>query len=643
MFDLFRSRDKAVRILLGGLLLMVAISMLAYLVPSYGTGTSSTDMVLAEVGNDVITLTDAQRLVQNAMRNRQLPPEILPNYVPQMMDQLITEHAMAYEAERLGFQVSDADLAEAIRQLVPSLYEDGKFVGTTAYANMLAAQNMTIEQFESDLRRQVLITRMRDVAMEGTIVTPLEIEQAFRKKNEKIKIEFVKLNADKYKGESQPNTEDMQAYYKANLARFQVPEKKNLAILVADQAKLEASVNPSDADLQVLYNQNQEQFRTKERVHVRHILIMTQGKPPADEPKLKAKAEDLLKQVRAGADFTKLAKDNSEDPGSKDKGGEYWVQRDGQMVKEFEDAAFRLKPGESEIVKTSYGYHVFQVMEHQNAGLRSFAEVKPELLSEAKKAKVNQLMQAASDKAQAALVKNPTQPDKVAADFNLQVVHALYSPGTTVPELGPSPDFEQSVANLKKGEVSQPVAVTNKVVFAVVTDMVPARPNTFEEVQSQIKDSIVQKRASVAVQNHAKELVQKAQAEGGDLAKIAKSMGLEVKTSNEVDRAGNIDGIGSASYVSEGFSRPDGSVFGPFGASDGTTVVAKVVAHIPADMSKLPEQRAIVRDEIKSQRAKDRNSLFESGVKDALTKSGKIKIHQDVFNRLLANYAPSRG
>ena len=643
MFDLFRSRDKAVRILLGGLLVMVAISMLAYLVPSYGTGTSSTDQVLAEVGNDTITLTDAQRLVQNAMRNRQLPPEILPNYVPQMVDQLITEHAMAYEAERLGFQVSDADLAEAIRQLVPSLYQDGKFVGTSAYANMLAAQNMTIEQFENDLRRQVLITRMRDVAMEGTIVTPLEIEQAFRKKNEKIKIEFVKLNADKFKGESQPSMEDMQAYYKANLPRFQVPEKKNLTILVADQAKLEASVNPTDAELQRLYNQNQEQYRTKERVHVRHILIMTQGKPPADEPKLKAKAEDLLKQVRAGADFAKLAKENSEDPGSKDNGGEYWIQRDGQMVKEFEDAAFRLKPGQSEIVKTSYGYHVFQVMEHQDAGLRSFAEVKPELLAEAKKAKVNAMMQAASDKAQAALVKDPTQPDKVAAEFNLQVVHATYTPGATIPELGPSPDFDQSVAGLKKGEVSAPVAVTNKIVFAVVTDIIPARPNTFEEVQSQIKDAIVQKRASMAVQDHAKDLVQKAQAAGGDLAKIAKSMGLEVKTSNEFDLNGTIDGIGSASYVSAGFAKPDGTIFGPFGASDGSTVVAKVVAHIPADMSKLPEQRATVRDEIKSQRARDRNSLFESGVKEALTKSGKIKIHQDVFNRLLANYAPSRG
>lgn len=643
MFDLFRSRDKAVRILLGGLLVMVAISMLAYLVPNYNNGSTSSDVVLAEVGNEVITITDAQRLVQNAVRNRQLPPEILPNYVPQMVNQLITDRAMAYEAARLGFQVSDADVADTIRQLVPSLYQDGRFVGRDAYANMLAAQNLTIEQFESDLRRQVLITRLRDIALEGTVVSQLEIEQAFRKKNEKIKIEYVKLTADKYKGESQPSASDMQAYYKSNLQLYQVPEKKTLTILLADQAKLEQSVSVSDAELQRLYNQNQDSYHTKERVKVRHILIMTQGKPPADEPKLKAKAEDLLKQVRAGGDFAKLAKENSEDPGSKDTGGEYWVQRDGQMAKEFEDAAFRLKPSQSDLIKTGYGYHVFQVMEHQDAGLRTFAEVKPELMVEAKKQKVNDLMQAASDKAQAALTKDPTHPEKIAADFNMQIVHAVFAPGAPLPELGPSPDFEQSLSGLKKDQVSAPVAVTNKIAFAVVTDIIPARPNTFEEVQNQIRDSIVQKRSSMAVQTHAKELVEKAKAEGGDLAKVAKAMGLEVKTSSEFDRAGNIDGVGSASYVSDGFDKPDGSVFGPIGTPDGATVVSKVISHVAPDLSKLPEQRATIRDEIKSQRSKDRNALFESGLREALTKQGKIKIHQDVFNRLLTSYSPTQG
>src|ERR1035441_10377892 len=138
------------------------------------------------------------------------------SYIPQMVDQMVTERAMALEAERLGLQVSDADVADTIRQMAPGLFPDGKFVGKDAYASMLAQQNMTIDQFEADLKRQVMITRLRDIAMEGTIVTQSEIEAAFRKKNEKIKVEFVRLTADKYKAESQPTTQEMLDFYKAN-------------------------------------------------------------------------------------------------------------------------------------------------------------------------------------------------------------------------------------------------------------------------------------------------------------------------------------------------------------------------------------------------------------------------------------------
>jgi hypothetical protein len=152
---------------------------------------------------------------------------------------------------------------------------------------------------------------------------------------------------------------------------------------------------------------------------------------------------------------------------------------------------------------------------------------------------------------------------------------------------------------------------------------------------------MVQNRSTAAVQKHANELVEKAKAMGGDLAKAAKAMGLETKTSNDVDRAGNIEGIGIASYVSEGFSKPDGTIIGPVGVPDGGTIVAKVVSHSGADLSQLAAQRSVIRDEIKSQRARERNTLFESGVRDALIKQGKIKIHQDVINRLIGNYRSS--
>ena len=103
----------------------------------------------------------------------------MPHYVPQFINSMVTERALAFEAKELGFKVSDEDLAAGIRQTIPQLFQDGKFAGKDAYAQVLAQQNMTIPQFESDMARQLLVTKMRNVALEGTVVTPQEIEQEY--------------------------------------------------------------------------------------------------------------------------------------------------------------------------------------------------------------------------------------------------------------------------------------------------------------------------------------------------------------------------------------------------------------------------------------------------------------------------------
>ena len=373
MFDLFRSRDKAVRILLGGLLLLVAFSMLTYLVPNYNNGSSSgSDQVIAEIGKDTITLAETQRLIQATIRARQLPVDILPTYIPQMVDQMVTTRAMAMEAERLGLQVSDAEMAEAIRQMVPSLFPDGKFVGKEAYAGMLAQQNMTIEQFESDLKRDVMVTRLRDIAMEGTIVTQAEIEAAFRKKNDKLKIEFVRLTADKYKGESQPTTQELQDFYKANNARYMAPEKKNLTVLVADQAKLEAAVTRTDADLQRMYSQNQEAFRTPERGRRATSCSRPRANRPARSRRSRPRPKAFSSRSRAARispSWQRRIPRMALPPTAAT-----WEtgSRTGRWCRSSTRRSFHLKPGEtSDLVKTQYGYHIVQTLARQDAGLRS--------------------------------------------------------------------------------------------------------------------------------------------------------------------------------------------------------------------------------------------------------------------------------
>jgi peptidyl-prolyl cis-trans isomerase D len=370
-----------------------------------------------------------------------------------------------------------------------------------------------------------------------------------------------------------------------------------------------------------------------------HVLVNTQGKSPEEEAKLKAKAEDILKQVRSGANMSELVKKYSDDPGKVQNNGEYWVQQDSGLVPEFKAAAFRLKPGESDVVKTTYGYHVVKVLKHEDAHLRSFEEAKPDLITQWKTQRAAALMQQISDKVQTDLQKDPNHPEAVAAKYNMQVVKAdNYTPGTAAPEIGVNNDFDQSVAGLKQGEVSQPVALPgNKLALAVVAGIVPARQQTFDEAKDGIKESMIGTRVNRIVQNKATDLMNKAKSMGGDLAAAAKSMGLEVKTSDDFGRTGTVEGLGTATYLQDGFRTPDGGIFGPINIPDGE-VVAKVVSHVAPDMSQLDAQRNQIRDDLKQQKARDRNMLFEAGVRDQLIKSGKLKVNNQALQRLIANY-----
>ncbi len=568
---------------------------------------------------------------------------MLPIYIPQMIDDMIVSRAMSYEAVRLGFEVTDEQVRTTIMQMAPALFPDGRFVGRDQYAAMLAQQGTTIDQFEGGLRRDILITRLRDVAVEGSVVTPQEIEQAFQKKYEQIKIQYVKIPSDKFKAEVTPSEADMRSYYQANIASFQTPEKKNLVLLVADQPKIEQSINVSDDDLRKIYNQNTAQYHVPEQATIRHILFMTQGKPPADEAKIKAQAEDVMNQIKSGkAKFEDMVTKYSEDQGSKDKGGKYEnLQRNGQMVKEFEDAAFTQKPGDIGLIKTSFGYHIVQVLSREPAHQQTFDEVKATIASQSKKVRVNEILQRASDQAQPMLTKDPMHPEKVAETLGMQVVHADgVEAGKPLPEVGANPDFDQAVAALKVGQVTAPVAIANnKVVVAELVSIVPPKPTPYEEVKDKVKDAMIAFRLPAKVREKATELAAKAKAMG-DFEKAAKDLGYKVESTQGFNRSDTVAGFGSANYVAQGFSSPAGTILGPILMPD-ATVVAKVVEHLPADMSKFQTERPALRDQIKSQKAGDRDALFRSGLKEKLIDEGKIKLHQDAINKLIASYRNS--
>jgi peptidyl-prolyl cis-trans isomerase D len=638
MFDLFRSRDRLVRILLGGLLLIVALSMVTYLIPSYGSGDRGPDTVVAEIGKETITAHEIQLAVQNGLRARGMQQDMVAFYVPQMVEQMVTQRALVYEAQRLGIRANDQDVYNAIRVMAPSLFPGGQFVGRDAYAAMLAQQNLTIPEFEGGVARDIMVSRLQDIVVSGMVVTPAEIEQEYRRRNEKASVEYVKLTPEKFKAEVEVSPAEIKAYYDKNRTAFPIPEKKNLEILILGQGKIEQAIQPTDAELHRAYESEKEKFRSPERILTRHILLRA-GKTPDEDAKLKAKAEDLVKQLRAGADFAALATKNSEDPGSGPKGGDLgWLVR-GQTVKPFEDAAFALKPKEiSDPVKSQFGYHVIQVQDHQQPHLQTFEEVRAQLTDEIRKQRASQMMQDLIDRAQAALKKEPA--DAVAKELNLDppVKVENIGPGAPIPTIGANKDFDQSLNGLQKGEVSQPVSLpANRVALTVVTGIVPTHPATLEESQVRIRQILEEQKSTQKVTDRANELMAKAKAMNGDLEKAAKSMGLEAKTPPPFSRSSAVEGLGPSASLGPAFAESDGSLIGPIPIPGGR-VIAKVLSHVPADMSQLAAQSTGLREELRRKKATERNELFEMGLREQLIKEGKVKIHQNVVKQLVASY-----
>jgi peptidyl-prolyl cis-trans isomerase D len=316
----------------------------------------------------------------------------------------------------------------------------------------------------------------------------------------------------------------------------------------------------------------------------------------------------------------------------------------GQTVPEFEKSAFSLGVGQtSGLVKTTYGYHILQVEAHEQAHFQPFDEVRGTLLADYQTRQAGEKMQSLSDKAIAELRKDPSHIDQIAQSLGLTAVHAdNIQPGDPIPGLGVAKELDEAVSALRKGEItSGPVTLADgRAVIAEVTDIQPAHPASFEEAKSDARSRAAKDKLDKLLSSKAAELVAKANSMGGDLEKAAKEMKIDVKTSEDVDRQGAIESVGTASTIPDAFSKPVGSILGPQQLTGGQ-LVAKIVSKTPANIVDLPAQMSAIRDELKQQKQRDRAQFFQEGLKARLTADGKVRINKDAVARIVQSYNKS--
>jgi peptidyl-prolyl cis-trans isomerase D len=643
MFDLFRSRDKAVRYLLGGLLMLVALSMVITLIPGYGsnTGRSNRDeTVLADVAGTKIDARDITMMLQRIARTGQIDPTMLEVYLPQFIEQKIQTQAAVYEADRMGLKVNDDEVLIGMQTIYQQFFQNGQLTNKDQLEQyVLQAQGHTLDEEWEAVRNQLLLRKLENVSLAGIVVTQKEVEDELRRKNEKAQVAYIAFAPAKFRADIKPTKEEIQAFFNTHRNDYFQPEKRTYQVLVIDQVKIEAGMTVSDAQLRQAYSSSMDSFRVPERVHARHILVMTTNKTDAEKKQLLTKAEDILKKVKGGADFAELAKKESDDKSSGEKGGDLdWVVR-GQMVKPFEDATFALKPNEiSGIVNTEYGYHIIQVLAKENARVKPFEEVKESLAESIKKQSVNDKMTSLAEQARAELAKAPANGEAIAKSLGLEVINvSKATPGSPVPTIGASSEIDGAVSSLQPNQVSQILQLpSNRLAVVEVSSKIPGRLSELDEAQDQVRDRIMTAKAEVVAADKAKQAAEKLKA-GEDIQKVAKSFGLDVTTSIEFGHTDAVEGIGTADYVSDAFTKPVGTIIGPL-PIQGRSLVVKVIAKKEADMSRLSGEREQIISSLRNKKSQARHELLLDSILARLTSEGKVKINRDAIKKLTASY-----
>jgi len=642
MFDLFRSRAKAVRYLLGAILLVVAFSMVVTLVPGFvgSAYDSSANPVLAEVGNDTITAREAQLWVAQEMRNGNIPNELAGTYVPLVVDQMIAQRAVADYARRMGFEVGDSEVAFTVESLVPSLFQGGQFIGSEYYSQYLSQMGFTIPQFEDNIRKERQQFKLTHMAREAVVVSDKEIEAEYRRQNNKIRLDYVSINPAPFRSQVSATQDDLQAYYQAHQSEYQLPEQRDVQLILIEESSVSASATIPESQLRQAYASQLDRFQTEERVRVRHILFDTTNKTDEEKQQAEQKAEEVLQQLRDGADFEELAREYSEDVGTAASGGELgWVTR-GQLVSSFASAAFALAPGQiSDVVATEYGYHIIQLEEKQGAQVQSFEEVRGQLEQELSRQFVYDRMQDLADTVERELTAAPSTAAQIAQKHGLEFRElSRFTKDDSIPALSSNTEALNLLASLGQGQVT-PVMQGGETTLAVgtVTAVYPARPSEFSEVEDRVRTAVIQEKAADLARQKAAELEEYLKTAPEDLAGAARSVGLEMGTSDPIALNEPAGELGSGFYYQEAFDSPVGAVLGPINTGAQAFYV-KVIEKTEADMSGLPAQRQTILNGLRGDKRQLRIQLLNDGILNRMTERGEVKINQDAIDNLVSAY-----
>ncbi len=575
MLKYFRNR-KSLGWLVGAFLLVLVIfAFVAFYIPDFlkTTGVSRTGEIAWVEGTPISSQEFLRSYrAQEQQYRQQLGPQFSPDLMRQLgfdnlvLRQLVQNQILLLEAERQGISVADQEVSDFILSF-PAFQEAGKFIGRDAYLSLLAQNSLNASQFEAQLREDLMRQKLQSLVTDGVSVSEADLEEEYRRRNEKLHLEYAFVPKTEFEAQVQVTDEEARSFYDQNKKKFERPVQRKVRFITLTPQLFASAVSVSDREIERYYQQNSSRYETAEQVAASHILFKTD--PGANEEEVRKKAEAVLAQAKAGADFAELARQYSEDT-SAENGGDLGLFGRGQMVPEFEAAAFSLPEGQvSDLVRSTYGFHIIKVTGRQAAIVRPLDSVRDEIRNTLTQEKARESMEKAVDSA-AQKLRASGSVDSLSAEYPVLVPQetSFFGRGDSVPQLGNSPEATRAAFEKEIGQVSDSIRLGNGFAFLQVLEERPAGTPDFEEVKEAARSQLREQKVMELARARAEALRQALLTEGPE------KTGLKLLSTESFFRGGQLPEAGrSAAVNARAFELSPGELSAPLSADNGFVLV----------------------------------------------------------------------
>jgi peptidyl-prolyl cis-trans isomerase D len=593
------------RVLQIGLLVVIAafVATSVFVFGSGGLG-GDPDTAVAKVNGETISADRYQRRYQeylnaySATLQDRFSPEMAERLgLPQqVLDDLVQEEVIVQRARAERLEVNDEELNAQIHA-IPHFHEGGRF-SMKRYEEVLRRGNVSKTAFEDDIRRRLTRIKVEGIVRGGVKLTEGEIAQAFVRSREEARAAWALIDLGPIVTAMTATDAELETYLKDHAAEFRLPERRRIQYVTFVPKDFIRPV--SDAEVEKYYTEHTREFETPHQAKAAHILArVTETGGSEAEDKARAKIADIIRRIKAGEDFAKLARELSEDPGSKANGGDLGLVSKGEMVPDFEAALFALKTGEitPEPVRTPFGFHVIKVTEFREGGKKPLRDVAPQIRERLQTEAAEQAAKTRADEMRAKLLGAP--------DFMAQARSLGLSPiETAIPRrertaglTAPEP-IEETAFSLTKGGISTPLKTPVGYLVLKTVDELPAAVPPLAAIKDRVTASVKRQKAEAAALERAKAIV--SEAKGGDFETAARKAGATVGETARFSRAKPADKLPGDVMIAA-LEAPAGTTTAPIKTAQGFYVV-KVHERFPPDMTELPTERDKLSQEVLNKR-----------------------------------------